>query len=93
VRFLAPDHGTRRIKDHINRDVIAGLDEANIQIASGTYAIVQLPPIEIASLPQLAIANHSNSENDPKPETSSKPEKAPNERDREWTAAAIHRGS
>ena len=32
VRFLAPDHGTRRIKDRLSRDVIAGLDEANIQM-------------------------------------------------------------
>ena len=52
MRFLAPDHGTRRIKDGISRDLIARLDEANIQIASGTYAIVQLRPIQIGSLPQ-----------------------------------------
>ena len=47
VRFLAPDHGIRRIKDRISRDILAALDEAKIGIASGTYAIVEVPPIRI----------------------------------------------
>lgn len=49
VRFLAPDHGIRRIKDRMSRDILAGLDEANIGIASGTYAIVEVPPIKLES--------------------------------------------
>jgi small-conductance mechanosensitive channel len=47
VRFLAPDHGIRRIKDQMSREIMAGLDKAKIGIASGTYAIVQVPPIKI----------------------------------------------
>jgi hypothetical protein len=47
VRFLAPDHGIRRIKDEMSRDILAGLDKAKIGIASGTYAIVEVPPIKI----------------------------------------------
>ena len=47
VRFLVPDHGIRPIKDSMTRDIIAGLDEAKIEIASGTYAIVEMPPIRI----------------------------------------------
>jgi len=47
VRFLAPDHGIRRMKDQMSRDILAGLDEAKIGIASGTYAIVEVPPIRI----------------------------------------------
>jgi small-conductance mechanosensitive channel len=47
VRFLAPDHGIRAIKDKMSRDILAGLQEANIGIASGTYAIVEVPPIRI----------------------------------------------
>ena len=35
VRFLAPDHGIRRIKDQMSRDILAGLDKAKIGIASG----------------------------------------------------------
>jgi small-conductance mechanosensitive channel len=47
VRFLAPDHGIRKIKDQMSREIIAALDEAKISIASGTYAIVEVPPIKI----------------------------------------------
>jgi len=47
VRFLAPDHGIRRMKDEMSRDILEGLDKANMGIASGTYAIVQVPPIKI----------------------------------------------
>jgi small-conductance mechanosensitive channel len=49
VRFLAPDHGGRTIKDQMSREIIARLDEAKIEIASGTYAIVEVPPIRIAT--------------------------------------------
>jgi small-conductance mechanosensitive channel len=34
VRYLAPDHGGRAIKDAIGRDVLAGLDEAGIVIGA-----------------------------------------------------------
>ena len=52
VRFLAPDHGIRRIKDAMSREILSELDRAKIGIASGTYAIVQFPPVEIKNLPQ-----------------------------------------
>ena len=60
LRFLAPDHGIRRLKDLISRDIITAFDQANIGIASGTYAIVHIPPIEIASLPQRSNNNDSH---------------------------------
>jgi small-conductance mechanosensitive channel len=47
VRFLAPDHGIREIKDRMSRDILVALDEAGIGIASGTYAIVEVPPLRI----------------------------------------------
>jgi small-conductance mechanosensitive channel len=47
VRFLAHDHGIREMKDQMSRDILAGLDEAKIGVASGTYAIVEVPPIKI----------------------------------------------
>src|SRR5436190_23018360 len=50
VRFLAPDHGIRPIKDKMNRDILAGLKEAKIGIASGTYAIVEMPPIRVETV-------------------------------------------
>ena len=47
VRFLAPDHVIRQIKDAMSRDIVRDLDKAKIGIASGTYAIVEVPPIRI----------------------------------------------
>ena len=47
VRFLAPDHGIRDIKDAMSRDILAALNKVKIGIASGTYAIVEVPPIRI----------------------------------------------
>ena len=41
------DHGTRVIKDLIARDILAGFEEAGIAVASATYTIVGLPPIEV----------------------------------------------
>ena len=47
IRFLAPDHGIRHIKDQMSREILTELDKAKIGIASGTYAIVEVPPIKI----------------------------------------------
>lgn len=47
VRYLTWTHGTRKLKDAISRDVIAGLDQAGITIASATYDIVGLPPLRL----------------------------------------------
>jgi small-conductance mechanosensitive channel len=47
VRFLAPDHGIRLIKDAMSREILAGLNKAKIAIASGTYEIVGVPPIRV----------------------------------------------
>jgi small-conductance mechanosensitive channel len=50
VRFLVPDHGIRPIKDAMTREILADLKQAKIEIASGTYAIVQVPPLKIEGL-------------------------------------------
>ena len=54
VRFLAPDHGIRNIKDAMSREILDGLYKAKIEIASGTYAIVEVPPlkVELANVPR-----------------------------------------
>jgi small-conductance mechanosensitive channel len=54
VRFLVPDHGTRAAKDKMYREILAAFREANISVASGTYAIVQVPPIRLESAPPLS---------------------------------------
>jgi small-conductance mechanosensitive channel len=47
VRFIAPDHGVRRIKDAISREILHSLEKANIGIASGTYEIVGMPTVRV----------------------------------------------
>ena len=47
VRFLAPDHGTREIKDAMSREILTAVDEAKIGIASATYEIVGVPPLKL----------------------------------------------
>jgi small-conductance mechanosensitive channel len=47
VRFVYDSHGVRDAKDAISRDILAAFDEAGIGLASATYDIVGLPPIEL----------------------------------------------
>jgi small-conductance mechanosensitive channel len=47
VRFLAPDHGTRAIKDAMSREILRRYDEAGIAIASATYEITGLPTVTL----------------------------------------------
>lgn len=47
VRFIARDHGVRGLKDAMSRDILQGLDQAGIGLASATFEIVGLPPLRI----------------------------------------------
>jgi small-conductance mechanosensitive channel len=47
VRFVVPQRGVREIKDAMSREILAALDAAGIEIASGTYEIVGLPPVRV----------------------------------------------
>lgn len=47
VRFFSSTHGIRGLKDRISREILFGLEEANIGIASSTYDIVSFPPIKL----------------------------------------------
>lgn len=47
VRFVARDHGVRELKDAISRDILAGLDEAGIGVASATFEVVGLPTVRL----------------------------------------------
>ncbi len=46
VRFIAHDHGVRRMKDALSREVLQRLDEAGIGIASATFEITGLPEVQ-----------------------------------------------
>lgn len=48
VRFLAHERGTRELKDAMSRDILREFDEAGIAIASATYEIVGVPPLQVS---------------------------------------------
>lgn len=48
LRFLGPVHGMRSIKDGMARDLLPALAAAGLDVASGTYEIVGIPPIHLA---------------------------------------------
>ena len=43
VRFLGPDHGIRKIKDAMTREIIGGFEKANILVASVRQEAVTMP--------------------------------------------------
>lgn len=47
VRFFTSDHGTRERKDAMSREILAEMTKAGLQVASGTYAIVQVPKLQV----------------------------------------------
>lgn len=50
VRFVVRPRGARNIKDAMSRDILAAMRRAKIGVASGTYAIVQVPTLEVKQL-------------------------------------------
>jgi len=47
VRFVVKEHGIRDLKDAVSRDILAGFDQAGINIASSTFDIVGFPSLHI----------------------------------------------
>jgi small-conductance mechanosensitive channel len=47
VRFLVAEHGVREVKDKLSREILKGLNQAGIGVASGTYEIVGMPTISV----------------------------------------------
>jgi small-conductance mechanosensitive channel len=47
VRFVAKSRGIRELKDQMSREILDALEAAGIQVASGTYEIVGVPPIKV----------------------------------------------
>ncbi|MBA3395974.1 MAG: mechanosensitive ion channel family protein [Deltaproteobacteria bacterium] len=47
VRFIAPIHGTRELKDAMSRDLLRGLDKLGVGIASTTFEVVGLPSVRV----------------------------------------------
>ncbi|MBV9007997.1 MAG: mechanosensitive ion channel [Verrucomicrobia bacterium] len=51
LRFIVHDHGVRRIKDQMSREIMNELEKAKIGVASSTHDIVHVAPLEIKNLP------------------------------------------
>lgn len=49
VRFVVPTHDIRRVKSDISRDIARSFAEHGIEVASGAYAIVEVPPLTVRS--------------------------------------------
>ena len=51
VRFLCAEHGVLGVKDRMARHILREFQAAGIEVASGTYEIVGVPPIRIQQEP------------------------------------------
>lgn len=69
VRFIARTSGVRALKDKMSREIITAMDEAKIGIASSTYDIVGMPPINV----QLAGSDQSSNGSGTQPVTHNAP--------------------
>lgn len=47
VRFVAPTHGVRRIKDGMSREVLTEFEKAGIQVASSTFSLAGAAPLRV----------------------------------------------
>ena len=57
LRFLTHDSGVRETKDKMTREILKAFDSAGLQIASATYDIVGMPPIQVKLSPTEQIGN------------------------------------
>ena len=47
VRFLAREHGSRRIKDKMSRDILAAFEKENIEVATSSFEVLGTTKIEL----------------------------------------------
>ncbi len=48
VRFVTRDRGVREIKDAMSREILSELTKAGIQVASTTFEVTGLPPVQVS---------------------------------------------
>lgn len=58
VRFVVREHGIRDLKDAITRDLLRAFDLAGIRIATTTYNVVGLPPLQVENTLSNTKENH-----------------------------------
>lgn len=47
VRFITRTYGVREVKDEMTRKILCELEKAGIGIASATFAVVSVPPLQV----------------------------------------------
>jgi small-conductance mechanosensitive channel len=47
VRFVTEDHGIRKLKDAMSREILDEFENSSISIASGTYEVVGFPEVKV----------------------------------------------
>jgi hypothetical protein len=57
VRFVTHIEGVREVKDAMSREIMREFERAGIEIASGTYEIVGVPPLRVRLEGQLPAAH------------------------------------
>lgn len=50
LRFLAPVHGVRALKDAMTREILRAFEKAGLSIASTTFAITELPVVRVEGM-------------------------------------------
>jgi len=50
LRFLAPVHGVRGLKDAMTREILPAFKEAGLSIASTTFAVTGLPTVKVVEV-------------------------------------------
>jgi small-conductance mechanosensitive channel len=47
VRFLVKAYGVREVKDAMSREILTAFEDAGIGVASATFEVVGLPPLQV----------------------------------------------
>ena len=50
VRFIGEEHGIRGLKDRISRDILDGFEAAGLGLASATFQVVGMPPLDVRAV-------------------------------------------
>jgi small-conductance mechanosensitive channel len=58
VRFLAKAYGVREVKDAMSREILTAFEEAGIGVASATFEVVGLPPLQVHNAEALSAGNN-----------------------------------
>jgi len=60
IRFIVADHDIRTVKDRISRQILTDFEAAGIEIASATFDVVGMPPLQVERAGRLSHAGDVN---------------------------------